>query len=133
MARSSNSQRAERINAAILLIERYSSPVEVATALAAQYSISKRQAYRYVKEAWAIGKQVPIPDQKIAFTVKLSQSLIQTLRQYSQSKGTTWSGRSPERLSWSIALIDSRPRKLAKSTSFWCPTKYGQRIADNNV
>jgi len=91
MARSSNSQRAERINAAIVLIERYSSPAEVATALAAQYSISKRQAYRYVKDAGAIGKQIPIPDQKIAFTVKLSQSLIQTLRQYSQSKGQTLS------------------------------------------
>lgn len=91
MARSSNSQRAERINAAVALIDRLSSPAEAATALAARYSISKRQAYRYVKEAGTVGKQVPIPDQKIAFTVKLSQSLTQRLRQYSQSKGQTLS------------------------------------------
>jgi len=91
MARSSNSQRAERINAAVALIERRSSPAEAATALAVQYSISKRQAYRYVKKAGVVGKRVPIPDQKVAFTVKLSQSLTQKLRQYSQSKGQTLS------------------------------------------
>lgn len=91
MARSSNPQRAERINAAIALIERQSSLAEAASALAAQYSISKRQAYRYVKEAGAVGKRVPIPDQKVAFTVKLSQSLTQKLRQYSLEKGQTLS------------------------------------------
>jgi predicted DNA-binding transcriptional regulator YafY len=91
MTRSSNSQRAERINAAVALIQRQSSPAEAATALATQFSISKRQAYRYVKEAGAIGKRIPIPDRKVAFTVKLSQGLTQKLRQYSQSKGQTLS------------------------------------------
>gem|GEM_PF-6859980 len=48
-------------------------------------------------------------------------------------RSTTWSRRSPKRLSWSTALIDSRPRKLARSTSFWCPTRSGQRVTHNNV
>jgi hypothetical protein len=91
MARSSNPQRAERINAAVALIARQGSPAEAAAALAAQYNISKRQAYRYVKEAGVVGKQVPIPDQKVAFTVKLSQSLTQKLRHYSLSRGLTLS------------------------------------------
>lgn len=89
MAKSSNTQRAQRLNAAITLLERYESPSEAAAVLAAQYHMSKRQAYRYVKEAAVVGQQIPIPDQKIAFTVKLSQDLIQALRQNSQVQGQT--------------------------------------------
>lgn len=75
-------------------------------------------------------------DTSSIFTIKganLKRNSHTGLGSFLLQRSTTWSGRSPERLSWSIALIDSRPRKLAKSTSFWCPTKYGQRIADNNV
>jgi hypothetical protein len=56
-----------------------------------QYGISKRQAYRYIQEAKMIKKDVPIPDTKIAFTVKLSQNLIQTLRQHAKDTGKTLS------------------------------------------
>jgi transposase-like protein len=91
MARSSNSVRAERINAAVRLIEQLKSPAAAVRALAAQYDISKRQAYRYVREAKVVGSQVPIPDQKIAFTVKLSQNLVQTLRQCARSTGQSLS------------------------------------------
>jgi predicted DNA-binding transcriptional regulator YafY len=91
MARSSNSVRAERINAAVALIEQLKSPAAAARALAAQYDISKRQAYRYVHEAKVVGRQVPIPDKKIAFTVKLSQNLIEALRQCARSTGQSLS------------------------------------------
>ena len=56
-----------------------------------QYGISKRQAYRYIQEAKMIRKDVPIPDTKIAFTVKLSQNLIQTLRKHAKDTGKTLS------------------------------------------
>jgi len=56
-----------------------------------QYGISKRQAYRYIQEAKMIRKDVPIPDTKIAFTVKLSQNLIQVLRQHAKDTGKTLS------------------------------------------
>ena len=56
-----------------------------------QYGISKRQAYRYIQEAKMIRKDVPIPDTKIAFTVKLSQNLIQALRQQAKDTGKTLS------------------------------------------
>ncbi len=56
-----------------------------------QYGISKRQAYRYIQEAKMIRKDVPIPDTKIAFTVKLSQNLIQALRQHAKDTGKTLS------------------------------------------
>ncbi|MFP4453243.1 MAG: hypothetical protein ACLFPI_07740, partial [Desulfobacterales bacterium] len=33
------------------------------------------------------GKQVPVPDRKIAFTVKLSENLTEQLRQYARFQG----------------------------------------------
>lgn len=89
MSKSSNTERAQRINTAIALLKIYEHPSEVAAVLADQYQMSKRQAYRYVREAEDTGQLIPIPDQKIAFTVKLSQDLIQTIRQHSQVKGQT--------------------------------------------
>ena len=87
MTRSSNPQRAKRINTAVLLMDKEKSTAKAATALADQYGISKRQAYRYVQEAEAIGKEIPVPDMKVAFTVKLSRNLIQALRRHARSTG----------------------------------------------
>ena len=91
MTRSSNPERAQRINAALSLIKKEKSPAKAAEALAGKYGISKRQAYRYVNEAEGIGKEVPIPDAKIAFTVKLSKSLIKGLRKYAKTRGQSLS------------------------------------------
>lgn len=76
---------------AVALLQESSSLAEAATALSARCGISKRQAYRYTKEAETAGKQLPVPDQKIAFTVKLSQNLTQALRQYAQVEKQTLS------------------------------------------
>jgi predicted DNA-binding transcriptional regulator YafY len=89
MSKSSNAECAQRLNSAIAVLKRTESPSEAAATLAAHYHMSKRQAYRYVKEAEVVGQEIPIPDQKLAFTVKLSQDLIQTLRQHSQGTGRT--------------------------------------------
>jgi predicted DNA-binding transcriptional regulator YafY len=91
MTRSSDTERAERINAALAFLKQRQSPAAAARALAAQYGISKRQAYRYVHEAKDLGRQVSIPAKKMAFTVKLSQELIQALRQYARSTGQSLS------------------------------------------
>jgi len=53
--------------------------------MAGQYSISKRQAYRYLQEASKVGKEIAVPDSKIAFTVKLSRKLVQRLREHAKS------------------------------------------------
>ncbi|MFZ1986340.1 MAG: hypothetical protein WAU91_18150 [Desulfatitalea sp.] len=74
---------------AMNLLKDSGSLAETVTTLSTQYGISKRQAYRYVKEAESAGKQIPVPDQKIAFTVKLSENLTQEIRQYAQLKGQT--------------------------------------------
>jgi len=91
MTRSSNPERAQRINAALALIKREKSPARAATALAGKYGISRRQAYRYLHEAEVIGEEIPIPDTKIAFTVKLSRNLIRALRTYAKITGQSLS------------------------------------------
>ena len=87
MAKSSQSERAQRINAAVELIGQYGSLAQAAHALATRYAISKRQAYRYVREASGLGEKVPVPEPKIAFTVKLAETLVQHLRRHAQATG----------------------------------------------
>jgi predicted DNA-binding transcriptional regulator YafY len=84
-------ERAQRINAALALMKGKGSLSNAATTLAKQFSISKRQAYRYVREAELIGRRIPVPERKVAFTVKLSRGLIRALRQYASSTGKTLS------------------------------------------
>jgi len=85
MIRSSKPEQAQRINTASALIKSEESLSSAATALARRYGISKRQAYRYVRAAERIGEHVPVPDTKIAFTVKLSKNLIKALRKYAKT------------------------------------------------
>jgi transposase-like protein len=91
MNRSSNSEQAQRINIALELMKEYNSMAKAAAALAARFGISRSQAYRYVRKAEATGKEVPVPDPKVPFTIKLSQDLIQKLRRYAGSTGKSLS------------------------------------------
>jgi predicted DNA-binding transcriptional regulator YafY len=89
MVKSSNTERAKRINAAIELIKEHGTVASAVTAMVDRYQISKRQAYRYIHEAQKVGSKVPIPDSKITFTVKLSPGLIQRTRDYAKVSGHT--------------------------------------------
>lgn len=60
-------------------------------ALAERFRISRSQAYRYVRKAQSMGKEVPVPDPKIPFTIKLSLDLVQKLRRYANSTGKSLS------------------------------------------
>ena len=91
MGKSSNLERAKRINSARAFINRHDTTAKAVSAMIDQYGISKRQAYRYIQEAKMIGKNVPIPAPKVAFTVKLSQNLIRALRQHAKVTGKTLS------------------------------------------
>jgi hypothetical protein len=81
MVKSSNTERAKRINAALEQIKEHGT---VARAVAAMVD-----RYRYIHEAQKIGDKVPIPDSKITFTVKLSPKLIQITRDYAKASGHT--------------------------------------------
>ena len=91
MTRSSNTQRAQRINTALAMMHKYVTPADAATALAKAYAMSQRQAYRYLQEASAQGKSIPVPDEKVVFTVKLPRGLVRQLRARASQRGDTLS------------------------------------------
>ncbi len=91
MARSSDLIRAERLNAALALLQEQRSLADAADMLVTRYGMSKRQAYRYLSEARQQPQPIPVPPRKVAFTVKLSKSLVKQLRQRARSSGQTLS------------------------------------------
>ena len=90
MNRASDIQKAERLNLARDLMRHKQLP-EAASELAQRCSISDRQAYRYLEQAQRLRGPVPVGDPKIAFTVKLSRTLVDRLRAYAASTGLTLS------------------------------------------
>jgi len=89
MPRSTDLQKTERINAAHGLLARGLSVAEAAMALSRQFTMSRRQAYRYIEEAQAIGRQVPVTEPTVAVTFKLAPSLVDAIRARAAAEGTT--------------------------------------------
>ena len=85
MARASDAQKADRLNQARTLLREHSSLPEAAERLARNWSVTKRQAYRYLQRAQQLKRPVPVEDAKVSFTVKLSR------RTYAASTGWTLS------------------------------------------
>jgi predicted DNA-binding transcriptional regulator YafY len=83
MPRASYAERAERLNWARSLLL-HEQTLAVTRRLAHRYSISLRQAYRYIEQAQHLQQPLPIEEAKIAFTVKLSKNLVQQVRWYAQ-------------------------------------------------
>ena len=91
MARSSATQLAQRINAALDLLKEGYSNGEVADVLVRRYRVSKQQAHRYIEQAQRAKRKLPVPEQKIVFTVKLPVSLAARLRRLAGSTGKSLS------------------------------------------
>jgi predicted DNA-binding transcriptional regulator YafY len=91
MARASDAQKAERLNQARTLLRAHAQLPEVAERLARDWSVTKRQAYRYLRHAQLLQQPVPVEDAKVSFTVKLSRRLVERLRTYAASTGLTLS------------------------------------------
>jgi hypothetical protein len=91
MARASDAQKADRLNQARTLLREHSSLPEAAERLARNWSVTKRQAYRYLQRAQQLKRPVPVEDAKVSFTVKLSCHLVARLRTYAASTGWTLS------------------------------------------
>jgi predicted DNA-binding transcriptional regulator YafY len=91
MGRASDAEKAERLNRARVLLQLHEHLPEAVAEFARSCSISPRQAYRYLEQAQRLKAPVPIEDAKVAFTVKLSRSLVQRLRMYAASTGSTLS------------------------------------------
>jgi hypothetical protein len=91
MAKSPQSQVVQRINTALDLLKAGSSSEEAVAVLVRRYQVSRRQAYRYVEQAQQTRGKLPVPEEKIVFTVKLPVSLVTRLRQLAGSTGKSLS------------------------------------------
>ena len=68
MPRASDAQKAERLNLARAPLREHARLPEAAERLARGWSISKRQAYHYLKQAQQLKQPVPVGDAKVSFT-----------------------------------------------------------------
>jgi predicted DNA-binding transcriptional regulator YafY len=91
MARASDAQKAQRLNQARTLLRAHAQLPEVAERLARDWSVTRRQAYRYLRHAQLLKQPVPVEDAKVSFTVKLSRRLVERLRTYAAATGWTLS------------------------------------------
>ena len=91
MARASGAEKAERLNHARTLLQRFEHLPDAVDKMVRDCSISHRQAYRYLQQAGRLRQDVPITEVKIAFTVKLSGRLVERLRSYASTRGLSLS------------------------------------------
>jgi predicted DNA-binding transcriptional regulator YafY len=91
MARSTDAQKSERLNAAHSLLVRGTGMTEAAVSLSRQFGLSRRQAYRYLQDAQTIGHPVPVVAPSVPITLKLPASVVREVRVYSVISGLTLS------------------------------------------
>jgi hypothetical protein len=89
MTRSTDAEKAERLNAAHGLLTRGTELADAASALSRDFGLSRRQAYRYLEEAAAIGHSVPVTEPSVPITLKIPGSVVRDLRSYSAASGLT--------------------------------------------
>ena len=89
MTRSSNPERAQRLNAAFDLLARGYTLADAASALTQEFGLSRRQAYRYLAEAQDLDAPVPVASSTIPITIKVPEAVVVKLRAYAQASGLT--------------------------------------------
>ena len=89
MVRSTDAQKAERLNAAHSLLAGGTGMAETVALLSRQFGISRRQGYRYVQEAQVIGHAVAIVATSVPITLKMPANVVRDVRAYSATSGLT--------------------------------------------
>jgi predicted DNA-binding transcriptional regulator YafY len=91
MDRASATVKAERLNYARELLQRFDQQPDAVAQMVRDHGVSPRQAYRYLQQARRLKQPVPIGDTKVAFTVKLSQELVRRVRSFANITGLSLS------------------------------------------
>src|SRR5919204_5557984 len=91
MTRAKDTEKAERLNHARGLLQRFDHLPDAVDKMVRDCAVSPRQAYRYLQQAGRLKQNVPVGDPKIAFTVKLSEALVERLRSYASRRGLSLS------------------------------------------
>jgi len=89
--RASAAVKAERLNYARELLQRFDHLPDAVAQMVRDRSVSPRQTYRYLQQARRLKQPVPIGDTKVAFTVKLSQELVRRVRSFANTTGLSLS------------------------------------------
>jgi predicted DNA-binding transcriptional regulator YafY len=89
MARSTEVQKAERLNAAHSLLSGGVTLAEAVQVLSRHFGLSRRQAYRYLQEAQEIGHSVAVVEPSVPITLKVPGNIVRDLRAYSSTSGQT--------------------------------------------
>lgn len=89
MSRSTNAERAQRLNAAFDLLAHDCAVARAATMLTKEFGLSRRQAHRYLQEAQIIKRPVPIAAPSVPITVKMPEEVAAKLRAHARATGTT--------------------------------------------
>ena len=111
MARSTKTQKSLKLNAAYRLLSRGTDVAEAAAdVLAREFGISLRQAYRYLKDARAIGRAVPVAEPSVPATFKIPNDVLRQLRAYSAVSGLTLSAILTRAVK-SYLTLATRPRR----------------------
>lgn len=91
MGRVSQAQKTERLNHARQLLRKFDHLPDAVEQMVLDCAISPRQAYRYLRQAQQMKRPLAVCDAKIAFTVKLSRSLVERLRSHAAVTGMSLS------------------------------------------
>ena len=89
MARSTKTEKARQLNAAVGLLQRHTSLPEAVQRLSRRFNLLERQAYRYLEEASELGRPVEVTEATVPITLKLPPSTVERLRKYARSSGLT--------------------------------------------
>lgn len=89
MRRSSKADKARQLNAAYSLLRRPITLPEAMQALAREFGLSERQAYRYLDEAAHLEGPVEVSEAMVPITIKLPVRTARILRAYARSSGLT--------------------------------------------
>lgn len=73
------------------LLERFDHVPDAVREMVRDCRVSPRQAYRYLQQARRLKKPVVVGDPKVAFTVKLSQTLVERVRSHASVTGLSLS------------------------------------------
>jgi len=106
MRRATAAEKAGRLNHARQVLSRLERLSEAVERMVQDCDVSRRQAYRYLQHARGLTAPVAVSDAKVAFTVKLSRSLVQRLRRYASSSDLTLS----EIVSRAVVVLLDRER-----------------------
>jgi hypothetical protein len=89
MARSTKTNKARQLNAALAMLRRNTPLPEAMQRLAGEFDLSGRQAYRYLEEATHLERPVEVTEATVPITLKVPAGTARLLRAYATSSGLT--------------------------------------------